>query len=154
MDRGRQKTRDVSNVNLYREHSVLVAAGRQRGGVVGTKPFWIQAVYDAVEHRGSGDHSDPDVRRHPGVSVRDLGTDRFQRGLRHKSHDIVQQRGVRAKTPRRSHVRHQSVLLRRLPVRDHVVRRHGRLETVGTIHRGHTGGQRRVPIQGERARNL
>lgn len=58
---------------------------------------------------------------------------------------------MRAPAPRHAHVRHQPVLLRRVPVRDRPVRDHGRLEAVRPVHRCSTAGQHGRPVQGEPA---
>lgn len=106
-------------------------------------------MHDALERdeRAVGDGSD--AGRRARVAVRQLRADGLQRGLHDQLLHIVQRRGVRAPAARHPHVRHQPVLLRRVPVRGGAVRRHRRLEAVRAVHRGAAAGQHRRPVQGE-----
>lgn len=144
-----QNNNDDNVGRVYRKSDLLVAASGQRGGVVRAGPFRPQDVHDVVQREPPVVRDRAVVvRRRPGRSVRRLGADGLQRGLRHQLLDIVLRRGVRAQAPRHAHVRPQLVLLRRLPVRDHAVRHHGRLETVRARHRGRAAVQHRAPVQG------
>lgn len=108
-------------------------------------------MHDVVKrHTPFVHHHSVVVHQQPGRSVRQLGTDGIQRGLRHQFLDILLRRSLRAKAPGHAHFRLELVLLRWLPVRDHAVRHHGRLEIVRAHHRGRAAVEHRTPLQGER----
>lgn len=136
-----------------RQPDLLVPAGGQPDGVVRAGPVRAPGVHDALERDQRAVRDGAHVGRPAGVAVRKLRADGLQRGLRDQLLDIVQRRGVRAPAARHPNVRHQPVLLRRVPVRGGAVRRHGRLEAVRAAHRGAAAGQRGRPVQGERDRD-
>lgn len=93
-------------------------------------------MHDVLERHATAVRTLAVPRGQPGTVVRELRADGLQHRVRDELHDILLRRGVRAQAPRDAHVRLQLVLLQRLPVRDHVVRHHGRLEAVRAHDRG------------------
>lgn len=81
--------------------------------------------------------------------VRQFGTDGLQRRIRHRLHDILLKRSLRAQAPGAVIVRHQPVLFRRISVRDNIVRRDGGLENFRTVHLNHTAREFCDFVQGE-----
>lgn len=134
-------------IYLRRKSHLLVPARRQRGGVIRAGSFRSQDVHVDLERYELVVHRDLILGTKPCGTVLQFGSDGIQRRVRHKLHHILLQRSLRAQAPRSARVRHQPILFRRVPVRDHAVRRDGRLEIVRTVYRDLTARERRDPIQ-------
>lgn len=146
---GVQSPESINRCTLRRQSHLLVSARRQRGCVIRAESFRSQDVHVDLQRRAPAVHNSIVLRGQPRGTVRQLGTDGLQRGLRHRLHDILLQRSLRAQAPWEALVRHQSVLFRGISVRDHVVRRDGRLEDFRAVHRSHTARERSHLVQGE-----
>lgn len=124
---------------VRRKSDLPVTASGQRGGVLRAGPFRSQSVHDVVERYPTVVHRRVvHVHQQPGRPIRQLGTVGLQHGLHHQLHDILLRRSLRPQNAWHARVRPELVLLRRLLVRDHAVRHHGRLEIVRTHHRDRT----------------
>jgi len=120
---------------VRRKSHLPIPAGGQRGRILRAGPFRSPDVHDGGQRHAFAVRGHVDVVRRSGRTVRQLGTDGLQRGLRDQLLAVVLRRSVRAQTPRHAHRRAQPVLFRRLPVHHHAVRGHRRLATVRPLHR-------------------